>query len=80
MLPSASVQEATARALIDDIVRPLVVADGGTVDIVEITETRIHLRLGAACAGCPGRTHTRAQVIEPLIRSALGPDVEVQID
>lgn len=69
-----------AEALIDEIIRPLVEADGGTVEVVALTETLVHLRLADSCAGCPGKTHTRAQVIEPLFRTALGDAVEIQIE
>lgn len=70
----------TAEQLIDEVLRPLVEADGGTVEVVEITPSRVHIRLGASCAGCPGRTHTRAQVIEPLFRTVLGEAVEVEVE
>jgi Fe-S cluster biogenesis protein NfuA len=69
-----------AEAIIEEIIRPLVEADGGTVEIVALTDTLVHLRLAATCAGCPGKTHTRAQVIEPLFRTALGDAVEIQVE
>lgn len=70
----------TAEELVDEVVRPLVAADGGTVEVVVATRERVHLRLGAACAGCPGKNHTRAQVIEPLFRSVLGDGVDVLVE
>jgi Fe-S cluster biogenesis protein NfuA len=67
-----------ARALIDDYLRPLIEADGGTIELVEVSEQRIVLRLSGTCAGCPGKPYTLTGVIEPAVRRALGAKVHVE--
>ena len=50
-------------------VRPLVQADGGDVEVVEVAEDyQVTIRLTGTCRGCPGRPHTVDQVVEPTLR------------
>jgi Fe-S cluster biogenesis protein NfuA len=68
-----------AAALIDDLIRPLVEADGGRIELVEATSTRVIIRMSGTCAGCPGQPYTLARVIEPAVRRVLGAHVEVEV-
>jgi Fe-S cluster biogenesis protein NfuA len=67
-----------AEALIAEYIRPLVEADGGTVDLLEVTGKRVVLRLSGTCAGCPGQPFTLSRVIEPLFKRMLGADTVVE--
>ena len=67
-----------AAALIEETLRPLIEADGGRIDLVEATPSRIVIRLSGVCAGCPGQPYTLARIIEPAVRRALGAHVEVE--
>ncbi len=67
-----------AVALNEETIRPLVEADGGRIDLVEATPSRIVIRLSGVCAGCPGQPYTLARIIEPAVRRVLGAHVEVQ--
>jgi Fe-S cluster biogenesis protein NfuA len=71
------VQEKAA-ALIDELIRPLVEADGGRIDLVEATASRIVIRLSGTCAGCPGQPYTLSRIIEPAVRRVLGAHVQVE--
>jgi len=60
------VEEALAK------VRPMLQADGGDVELVEITENGIvKVRLTGACAGCPMSQMTLKQGIESYIKKAI---------
>ena len=63
--------------VIDRYLRPLIEADGGTIELVEITEAEIVVRLGGACAGCPGRPYTLERVIRPALRKCVGRKIAV---
>ena len=67
-----------ARALIDEYIRPLVEADGGHVELLEVNGCRVVIRLSGTCCGCPGQPYTIAGVIQPALKRALGADIEVE--
>jgi Fe-S cluster biogenesis protein NfuA len=75
-----AVLEQRARKLIDEVVRPLVAADGGQIELVKVIEKRIIVRLSGMCAGCPGRPYTLSGIIEPAARRWLGSDVQVEAE
>lgn len=70
--------EDVERAL-EDLVRPVIEADGGDIELIEVDGNRVVVYLGAACAGCPGRPYTRAGLIEPALSSALGQSIQVDL-
>jgi NifU-like protein len=71
------VLEQKAKKLIDEIVRPLVAADGGEIELVRVEDNRLIVRLTGMCSGCPGRPYTLSGIIEPAARRWLGADVQV---
>lgn len=68
--------------VIDELVRPLVEADGGDVALEALDDSRrpieVTLRLGGAYRGCPGTPIVVTEVITPLLREALGAPVHVR--
>ena len=74
-----AVEERVAR-VIDEVIRPLVEADGGRIELVAVDAQVIVVRLSGACAGCPGAPYTTSRVIEPLLRAAAGHDVAVRVE
>lgn len=67
-----------AQSLIDDVLQPLLAADGGRIELVEVSERRVVVRLSGVCTGCPGSPYTVSRVIEPAFKKAFGPDTEVE--
>jgi Fe-S cluster biogenesis protein NfuA len=65
-------------AAIEEYVRPLIEADGGRIELIEATETRVVVRLSGMCSGCPGQPFTLTRVIEPALKRALGTTIEVE--
>jgi Fe-S cluster biogenesis protein NfuA len=58
-----------------DSVRPYLAAHGGGVELLDIADGVVHLRLEGACHGCPSSALTlRAAVEEAVVKAA--PDVE----
>lgn len=49
-------------------IRPALLADGGDVDLVDVNEGVVTLRLTGACAGCPMATMTLRQGIERVLK------------
>jgi Fe-S cluster biogenesis protein NfuA len=62
----------------EDIIAPLVHADGGELFVVSIEADSIALHLAGKCAGCPGASLTSISIIEPAIH-AIAPMMRVVV-
>jgi Fe-S cluster biogenesis protein NfuA len=71
------VQE-TAQKLIDDVLGPLVAADGGKIELVGVVDKRVLVRLTGTCSGCPGRPYTLSRIVEPAAKKWLGDEYRVE--
>jgi Fe-S cluster biogenesis protein NfuA len=56
-------------------VRPALQADGGDVELVDVREGVVMLRLTGACGGCPMATMTLRQGIERALKAEV-PEVK----
>lgn len=63
------------QAVIDKI-RPSLQADGGDVELVDVVDNVVKVRLKGACAGCPMSQMTLKNGIERLIKKEI-PAVEL---
>lgn len=55
-----------------DQIRPYLVADGGNIDFVELTENNVvKVQLQGACASCPMSQMTLKNGVEAAIKKAL---------
>jgi Fe-S cluster biogenesis protein NfuA len=58
-----------------DRIRPALQADGGDVELVDVRDGVVSLRLTGACKGCPMATMTLRNGIERILREQV-PEVE----
>ncbi len=58
-----------------DRVRPALQADGGDVELVEVKDGVVSVRLTGACGGCPMATMTLKNGVERIIREEV-PEVK----
>ena len=56
-------------------IRPSLVADGGNVELVDVDDGTVQLRLVGACAGCPMSTMTLKMGIEKILKQEI-PEVK----
>jgi len=66
--------EERVEAVLEEI-RPALQADGGDVELVDVIEGVVKVRLKGACSGCPMSTITLKQGIERLLKERL-PEVK----
>ena len=60
-------------------IRPTLQADGGNVELVDITDDGIvKVRLTGACGNCPMSTYTLKMVIEQKLKEAISEVKEVE--
>jgi NifU-like protein len=70
--------EDRAKKLVDEVLAPLIKADGGEIELVGVVDKRVLVRLSGAYSGCPSRSFTLSRVIEPLFKKWLGDEVRVE--
>jgi Fe-S cluster biogenesis protein NfuA len=58
-------------------IRPALQADGGDVELVDVKDGVVSVRLTGACGGCPMSTMTLKMGIERLLKQKLPEVVEV---
>ena len=61
-------------------VRPALQADGGDVELVDVNEGVVSLRLKGACGGCPMAAMTLKHGIERILKEQLPEIKEVLAD
>ncbi|MBC2737339.1 MAG: NifU family protein [Desulfobacteraceae bacterium] len=61
-----------------DKIRPSLQADGGDVELVEIVDGVVKVRLKGACAGCPMSQMTLKNGIEKLLKREIPAVVAVE--
>ncbi len=54
-----------------NIIRPSLQADGGDVELVDVTDGIVSVKLKGACAGCPMSTMTLKRGIERVLKEKL---------
>jgi Fe-S cluster biogenesis protein NfuA len=70
------VKEAVEKAL--EKIRPLLQRDGGDIELVEITDGIVKVRLTGACKGCPMSQMTLKQGVERMLLKEVPGLKEVQ--
>jgi Fe-S cluster biogenesis protein NfuA len=56
-------------------IKPVLQADGGDVELVEVSDGVVKVRLTGACAGCPMSTMTLRMGIERVLKEQI-PDIK----
>ena len=56
-------------------IRPALIRDGGNVELVDVNDGTVEVKLTGACAGCPMSTMTLKMGIEQILRKEI-PEVK----
>ncbi len=54
-----------------DKIRPSLIRDGGNVELVDVNDGTVKLKLLGACAGCPMSTMTLKMGIEQVLKQEI---------
>jgi Fe-S cluster biogenesis protein NfuA len=73
-MPKETTMREKVEAVLDKI-RPNLVQDGGNVELVDINDGTVKLKLVGACAGCPMSTMTLKMGIERILKQEI-PEVK----
>ncbi len=65
--------------VIDDVINPGIASHGGFVELVDVSEETLYLRMGGGCQGCAASAATLRQGIERMVRQEV-PEIENIVD
>jgi Fe-S cluster biogenesis protein NfuA len=80
-LVSGELSHAAVEAVLDELVRPALNADGGDIRLVDIRDGDIYVKLVGACGTCPSSVMTMRMGVERLLQEEF-PDMGelIQVD
>ena len=67
--------KARVARVIDDEVRPALAMDGGGIELVDVVDGVVTVRLQGACRGCPAARITLAHGVEARIKEKI-PEID----
>lgn len=65
------------QASLDSSVRPMLQADGGDIEIVDIKDHLVYVSLSGHCAKCPGASMTLNALVQTALRREVADDIRV---
>jgi len=65
--------------LLNDEIRPALASHGGGIEIVELKENKLYVRLQGGCKGCQGARATIKGGVEKFVRAHF-PEIEELVD
>jgi len=68
-----------AEEILKTQINPAVASHGGVIDIIDVKETTVYVKLGGGCHGCGSATATLKQGVERAFREAL-PELDDVLD
>ncbi len=63
--------------VIDELINPGVASHGGHVDLLDVKDNKVYLKLGGGCQGCGMADVTLKSGIEATLREEVSPDLEL---
>ena len=64
--------------MLDEVLRPLLEADGGGIEVISLEGDELVLALTGAFRGDPGAPYVQSRILRPAIVKALGREVRIQ--
>jgi Fe/S biogenesis protein NfuA len=65
--------------IIDELINPQIASHGGMVELVDVSDDTLYIRMGGGCQGCAASAATLRMGIEKMIREHI-PDIENIVD
>lgn len=67
------------QGVVDEVINPAIAAHGGYVELVDVSDDTLYLRMGGGCQGCAASAATLRQGIERMVREQV-PEIQNIID
>ncbi len=63
------------KKILNESIRPLLQSDGGDIELVDVIDGIVKVRLRGACSGCPGAAMTLRMSVERKLKELI-PDIK----
>lgn len=67
------------RKILDEMINPAVASHGGKIELVDVVNDKVYIKMSGGCQGCAASTMTLKQGVERTLREEI-PDIEEIID
>ena len=64
--------------VIEEDVRPMLMADGGNIELVDVDRTTVFVKLQGRCTSCPSSGITLRTGVEAVLREKVDPAIQVK--
>ncbi len=64
--------------VLDSDISPILAKDGGDIQLVDLKDNKVFVKLQGSCAHCAGAAATLKSVVETKLKQALSDDIEVE--
>ncbi|HET7322151.1 MAG TPA: NifU family protein [Longimicrobiaceae bacterium] len=78
-LPLSGPMAERVQMVIDEVINPGIAAHGGFVELVDVSDDTLYLRMGGGCQGCAASAATLRMGIERMVRQEV-PEIENIVD
>ena len=78
-LPLSGPMVDRVQRVIDEVINPGIAAHGGFVELVDVSDETLYLRMGGGCQGCAASAATLRQGIERMVRQSV-PEIQEIVD
>jgi Fe/S biogenesis protein NfuA len=78
-LPISGALAERVQQVIDEVINPGIAAHGGFVELVDVSEDTLYIRMGGGCQGCAASAATLRMGIERMVREQV-PQIENIVD
>lgn len=68
----------TVEKTLDERIRPAIMMDGGNIEVVDVKENKVYVKLVGACGTCPSSQLTLRMGVERVLRERF-PEMEALI-
>lgn len=68
----------TVEKTLDERIRPAIMMDGGNIEVVDVKENKVYVKLLGACGTCPSSQLTLRMGVERVLRERF-PEMEALI-
>lgn len=70
-----NMDKTSVEKILDQHIRPRLVMDGGNIELVDVKDNKVYVKLQGACGCCPGAQMTLKMGVERVLREEF-PELE----